>query len=150
VKRFRGGPVFEAHRLLVSLNSRLRVIKKRSVHNKKSRTQEVSISASGRILAWEGGEEGGAGARGRTTSGRESSSGGRLVDFVYHSTPGLRVIKKKRRMGRVTCDVGRCRARAEQLKSFQEFDLKRKARILPWLACTVYPGLDLCVRVGPG
>ena len=32
-------------------------------------------------------------------SGSEAGSYSRLIDFVYHSTLGLRVIKKKRRTG---------------------------------------------------
>ena len=45
-------------------------------------------------------------------SGSEAGSYPRLIDFVYHSTLGLRVIKKKRRQGvcavrRVRCVVSR-------------------------------------------
>jgi len=41
-------------------------------------------------------------------SGSEAGSYLRLIDFVYHSTPGLKVIKEKRR--RITGVMLHCRS----------------------------------------
>jgi len=39
-------------------------------------------------------------------SGSEAGSYLRLIDFVYHSTPGLRVINKKKKGGGALFEVG--------------------------------------------
>ena len=81
-------------------------------------------------------------------SGSEAGSYLRLIDFVLHSTLGLRVIKKKRRRyhglerGRVRerraptplsdlSHVTSCKQKENDLKGLKDFYLKAKARIWP-------------------
>jgi len=53
-------------------------------------------------------------------SGSEAGSYLRLIDFVYHSTLGLRVIKKREEvwLPLIPGSTHRCRAGREQLKRF--------------------------------
>ena len=53
-------------------------------------------------------------------SSSEAGSYLRLIDFVYHSTLGLKVIKKEKKIGRAGC----CRAKTEQHKWSQDVGTK--------------------------
>ena len=88
MKRFRGGLVFKAHRFCVSLNSRLESNKerrRRETHRGDCRPFGTADPQTGRFKAH------------RFKAHR----------LVYHSTLGLRVMKKKKRSQVRTCHVER-------------------------------------------
>ena len=101
-QRFRGGLVFKAHGLCVSLNARLESNKEEEEAHQDPSWQE---GGDGRPLSCPGGElsqadrvvalhQFGNNYFTEMCSGSEAGSYLRLIDCVYHST---RVIKKKRR-----------------------------------------------------
>ena len=92
MKRFRGGLVCKAHRLVYHLTLGWRVIKKK----KKTRPNSPLFSppAASSLLCFRVHDLGL-----KMCSGSKTASYLRLIDFVYHLTLGLRVIKKKREGG---------------------------------------------------
>ena len=95
VQRFRGGLVFKAHRLLYHSTLGLRVIKKK-------RRMTSECSANHRVTAMKLYLHLRSQFKNNhfteMCSGSEARSYLRLIDFVYHSTLGLREITKKRMM----------------------------------------------------
>jgi len=102
MQRIRGGLVFKAHRLCVSRNSRL-----------ESNKEEEEAPNRQRSWTWwrprrRARHSGGSASAGSPAqlennyitemcSGSEAGSYLRPIDFVYHSTLGLKVIKKKKK-----------------------------------------------------
>jgi len=88
--RFRGGLVSKAHRLCILLNSRLESNKEEEEGSGVDETWAFSArrvpQMSIPLLS----------QRAKLCSGSEAGSYLRLIDFSYHSTLGLRVMKKKR------------------------------------------------------
>ena len=104
VQRFRGGLVLKAHRPCVSLNSRLESNteeEEEGLHTHGCTGVGCRRSTPTLERAVEECKERGLllernGARGGRT-GSEAGSYFRLIDLVYHSTLGLRVIRKKKK-----------------------------------------------------
>ena len=87
MQRFRGGLVFKAHRLCVSLNSRLESNREEGL-GVETHILSFSFQVYSQFKNYYLTE---------MCSGSEAVSCLRLIDFVCHSTLGLKVIKQRRR-----------------------------------------------------
>ena len=80
-------------------------------------------------------------------SGSEAGSYLRLVDFVYHSTLGLRVIKKKEREVDGSGEAGNARSRCRaNLAHVRQSGLDFQVKALKWrhLPLVAWPSISQC------